>query len=252
MDDEEAVAVAIGLRTAASGSVAGIEEMSVRAPAKLEQMLPARLRQRVSALQSFTVPMMRAGPTVSPETLSTVAAACRDNDRLGFEYRSFDGATSHRTVEPNRLVSTGRVWYLLAWDVNRQDWRTFRVDRIEPKLTTGPRFAPRDPPEEDVARYVSRAISSAPYLFQARVRLHASAPLAAESVSPSSGHVEPVDEQSCILTTGASSLDGLTFYLVHIGLEFEVLDPPELVEHVRAMARRLARATAASVEQPGH
>src|SRR5687768_4750127 len=135
LDDEEAVAVAVGLRTAAGGTVAGIEETSVRALAKLEQVLPSRLRHRVNALQSFTVPVPpdRPGPTVDPAVLTVLAAACRDAERLRFDYRGHDGSATVRSVEPHRLVSWGRRWYLVAWDVDRQDWRTFRVDRIAPR-----------------------------------------------------------------------------------------------------------------------
>jgi predicted DNA-binding transcriptional regulator YafY len=147
LDDDEAVAVAMGLRTAAGGSITGIEETSVRALAKLEQLLPSRLRHRINALQSVTVPMANTGPTVDPSTLTAIAAACRDSLRLSFDYRTHDGTSSIRTTEPHRLVHTGRRWYLLGWDVDRQDWRTYRVDRLDPRTPTGPRFAPRTPPD---------------------------------------------------------------------------------------------------------
>src|SRR5262249_44706801 len=146
-DDDEAVAVAIGLRTAAGGTVAGIDESSVRALAKLEQVLPARLRHRVNALQTFTVPVPGSGPIVDPQVLTTIAAACRDHERLRFDYRGHGGTDTVRTTEPHRLVSWGRRWYLVAWDVDRRDWRTFRVDRIAPHALTGPRFTPRELPD---------------------------------------------------------------------------------------------------------
>ena len=145
LDDDEAVAVAMGLRTAAGGSITGIEETSVRALAKVEQVLPSRLRHRVNALQSVTVPMANTGPTVDPSTLTAIAAACRDSLRLRFDYRTHDGTSSIRTTEPHRLVHAGRRWYLLGWDVDRQDWRTYRVDRLDPRTPTGPRFTPRTP-----------------------------------------------------------------------------------------------------------
>src|SRR3954470_2906441 len=127
LDEEEAVAVAVGLRTAVSGGVAGIEETSVRALAKLEQVLPGRLRRRVGALGAATVPYPATGPTVDPSTLATIAAACRDNERLRLRYRAHDGTASRRLLEPHRLVHTGRRWYLVAYDTDRADWRTFRV-----------------------------------------------------------------------------------------------------------------------------
>ena len=134
LDDDEAVAVAVGLRTAASGTVTGMEEASVRALSKLQQLLPSRLRRRVSALNSFIVPMANRGPTVDAETLSVIAGACRDYEMLRFSYNSRDGASSSRQVEPHRLVHTGRRWYLAAWDLDRENWRTFRIDRIQAKL----------------------------------------------------------------------------------------------------------------------
>src|SRR3984957_14054553 len=233
LDDDEAVAVAVGLRTAASGTVAGIEEASVRALSKLEQVLPARLRRRVAALHSFIVTLANAGPTVDAEMLSTIAGACRDGEKLRFAYRSRDGAASKREAEPQRLVHTGRRWSLAAWDIDRDNWRTFRVDRIAPKLSTGSRFAPRKPPDGDFAAYVSRSVSYVPHPHQAQVILHASAEMAAERVPPAAGTLEAIDEQTCVLHTGSSSLDTLSVYLALIGFDFEILEPAELVDRVR-------------------
>src|SRR5262249_38794245 len=157
LDDEEAVAVAIGLRAAASGSVAGIEETSVRALAKLQQMLPPRLRRRVSAFQSCALPMPSHDPQVDPDVLTLIASACRDHERLRFAYRAHSGAPSRRSVEPYRLVNDRRRWYLVAWDTDRDAWRTFRADRIEPRTPAGPRFTPRPlPPDREIAAQVAR------------------------------------------------------------------------------------------------
>jgi predicted DNA-binding transcriptional regulator YafY len=142
LDDEEAVAVAIGLGTAASGTVTGIEETSLRALAKLEQVLPSRVRHRVNLLHSVTVSLPATGPAVDPAVLTAVAAACREHQRLRFDYHSHDGANSVRDTEPHRLVHTGRRWYLIGWDTDRRDWRTYRVDRIRPRIPAGPRFTP--------------------------------------------------------------------------------------------------------------
>jgi predicted DNA-binding transcriptional regulator YafY len=133
LDDEEAVAVAVGLRTAAGASVTDIQETSIRALAKLEQVLPSRLRHRVHALQAATVEIPAPGPTVDAAVLTAVAAACRDDQRLRFDYRDHDGSASVRTVEPHRLVHDRGRWYLVAWDRDRADWRTFRADRIQPR-----------------------------------------------------------------------------------------------------------------------
>jgi len=167
LDDDEAVAVAISLHMATTGSVAGLEESSLRALTKLQQMLPSRLRHRVTAFHATTIPLTGPGSRadqVDPEVLTAVAAACRDQRRLRLRYPGRAGVTT-RDVEPHRLVHTPRRWYLLAWDVDRGDWRTFRVDRIQgPVGPPGARFTPRQLPSDDVAAFVSHSISSAPEL----------------------------------------------------------------------------------------
>ncbi|AOP46611.1 YafY family protein [Streptomyces lydicus] len=242
LDDEEAVAVAVGLRTAAGGGVEGIEETSVRALAKLEQVLPHRLRRRVGALTAFTVPMPTGGPRVDAEVLTELAHACRDCRRLRFDYTAHDGTVSARTVEPHRLVCAQRRWYLVAWDTGREDWRTYRVDRIVPTPPHGPRFTPRTPPAEDLAAYVSQGVSTRVYARQATVLLHASAEAAAARISPSAGVLEAVDEGHCLLRTGAHTLEMLVVHLVMTGFDFEVREPPELVDRLREIRDRLSRA----------
>lgn len=242
LDDEEAVAVAVGVRTAAGGTVDGIEEASVRALAKLEQVLPSHLRRRVGALQSVMVPYAAVGPRVDPDILAVIAGACRDNERLRFRYLSHDGTPSRRMAEPHRLVHTGRRWYLLAWDVDRDDWRTFRVDRIEPRITTDRRFEPRDPPAEDIAAYVAESVSS-PYRHQARIILHAPMANVAEQVPLTAGTLEPIDDRSCLLRTWSDWLGGIAVYAAMLGVDFTVLEPPELIDQVRELAGRFARAT---------
>ncbi|MET8847861.1 WYL domain-containing protein [Amycolatopsis sp. NPDC004625] len=239
LDDDEAVAVAMGLRTAAGGSITGIGETSVRALAKLEQVLPSRLRHRIQALSAATVPMAGPGPTADPDTLTAIAAAVRDALCLRFDYRAHDGTGSLRTTEPHRLVHTGRRWYLVGWDTDRADWRTYRVDRLRPRTPTGPRFTPRTPPP-DPAGYTSRAISTSPYRYQGRFTLHVGAAAAAERVAPTTGTLEPIDERSCTLRAGSDSLDELAVYVAGFGFAFTVHEPPELLEHVRGLAARLA------------
>ncbi|MFJ7156826.1 helix-turn-helix transcriptional regulator [Streptomyces sp. NPDC101118] len=256
LDDDEAVAVAVGLRTAAGNGVEGIGEASVRALAKLEQVLPGRLRRRVSALNEFTVPMLRApgGPAVDASVLTDLAAVCRDGERLRFLYRDHRGETSRRTVEPHRLVCTERRWYLVAWDVDRDDWRTFRADRIEPRPPHGPRFPPRTPPADDLAAYVSEGVSQRAYAARAVLRLLVPAEEAARTVSPSDGVLEPVDAHSCLLHTGAAALDVLVIHVLMMGFEFEVVEPPELAGRIRAARDLLGRAAERSREgspEPG-
>jgi len=240
LDDEEAVAVAIGLRTAASGTVTGIEEASLRALAKLEQVLPSRVRHRVELLHSVTVTLPATGPTVDPDVLTAVAAACRDRLRLRFDYESHDGTVSSRSAEPHRLVHTGRRWYLVGWDIDRGDWRTYRVDRMRPRVPTGPRFTPRSAP--DVVGYLAHGVSTAAYRYQARITLFARAEAAAERIAPTVGVVEAVDAATCLLHTGSNSLDELALYVALLGFRFRIDGPPELVAHVRDLTARLAGA----------
>ncbi|MER7364701.1 helix-turn-helix transcriptional regulator [Nonomuraea wenchangensis] len=242
LDDDEAVAVAVGLRTAAGGSVAGIEETSARALAKLERVLPSRLRQRVHALQSMTVPMNRAGSAVDPAALTAIAAACRDHETLRFDYRTHDGQDSARAAEPYRLLHSGRHWYLLGWDTGRAGWRTYRVDRLRLRTPNGPRFVPRDPPDTDLAAYMSRSISSAPYRYQGRFTMHAPAEVVAERMPATVGTIEPLDERSCTLSTGSNDLDELAMWVALMDIDFDVHEPPELVDRFGVLSARLARA----------
>ncbi|MEV8587459.1 YafY family protein [Streptomyces sp. NPDC051180] len=243
LDDEEAVAVAVGLRAAAGQGVEGIGESSVRALAKLEQVLPGRLRRRISALNAFTVPMLRTPKErVDPAVLTELANACRDGERLRFAYRDHAGATTRRTVEPHRLVCSERRWYLVAWDPDRGDWRTFRADRIEPTPPHGPRFPPREPPAEDLAAYVSRGVSGTAYAAEATVRLLVPLAEAAAVVGPMDGTLEADGEDRCLLRTGAHSLDVLVIHVSLMGFAFEVVEPPELTERIRALRDRLSRA----------
>jgi predicted DNA-binding transcriptional regulator YafY len=249
LDDDEAVAVAVGLRTAAGRGVAGIEETSVRALAKLEQVLPSRLRRRVGALHASTVAFDSWGPTVDAETLTVIAGACRDLVRLRLRYRAADGTTRRRLVEPHRLVHTGRRWYLAAWDCDREDWRSFRVDRIEPRLATDRRFEPREPPYGDAATYVARAISSQRDRYQASVILHAPLRDVAHRVPHAVGTLEAIDERSCLLRTGSDWLGGLAVYVADIGVDFTVVEPPAFAERVRELAGLFARASAVDGRQ---
>jgi predicted DNA-binding transcriptional regulator YafY len=246
LDDEEAVAVAVGLRTAASGTVAGIEEASMRAISKLEQVLPERLRRRVTALHSSILSLARSGPVVDAALLSTLAGACRDLATLRFPYSSRDGTATSREVEPHRLVHTGRRWYLVAWDLGRDQWRTFRVDRIQPRVVAGARFTPRPAPDGDFAAYVLRSVTYQAYPHHAVVTLQASAEAVAERLPPGAGIIEAVDDRTCTLHTGAVSLDTLSVYLALVGFDFAVREPAELIERVQRLADRFGRAAAVS------
>jgi predicted DNA-binding transcriptional regulator YafY len=243
LDDDEAIAIAVGLRTAARASVAGIEETAVRALVKLEQVLPAHLRRRVGALGSATTTLPVSGPTVDPQHLTVIATACRDSECLRFAYRSRDLTESRRLVEPHSLVNLGRRWYLVAWDRQREDWRSFRVDRLTKPASSGVRFVPRRLPARNAAAYVERSITARPNRFEAVVTLHAPAEEITRRVPAHWGAIEPIDARTCEYRTGDEDLGWLAMRIAMLGVDFEVREPPELVEHMRAMASRLGRAT---------
>jgi predicted DNA-binding transcriptional regulator YafY len=243
LDDEEAVAVAVGLRSAAGGAVAGIEEASLRALAKLEQVLPSRLRSRLSSLRSVitSVPGV-AGPLVDPDVLTAIAAACRARERLRFSYLSHDGSASDREAEPYQLVNWGRRWYLVAFDIGRGGWRTFRADRITLRTPGGGRFVPRPLPSDDLAGWVSARVATAGWRHQARVTVFAPAAAVVERIGPYSGTVAAVDDETCVLDTGSDSLETMSVYLGLLGFDFRVESPPELADHLRALIDRYQRA----------
>jgi predicted DNA-binding transcriptional regulator YafY len=241
LDDDEAVAVAVGLRTAAQGGVSGIEETSVRALAKLLQVLPSRLRRRVDALGAFTVPMPGQGPTVDPDTLALVAVACRDSELLRFDYERHDGTVGRRAAEPHRLVSHGRRWYLVAWDTGRDDWRTFRLDRMRPLTPNGPRVPPRDPPEQGVTAYLADRMNLHMWPIKARVRLGVSAEAAMEGAAGRLGLIEAVDGQSCVLLCAGEDLTAMACYLAMLDMEMKVEEPAELRTEMARLGGRLTR-----------
>jgi predicted DNA-binding transcriptional regulator YafY len=240
LDDDEAIAVVVSLRSATSHTVSGLAEASVSALAKLDQVLPARLRERTAALQQATVPLTGPTPVIDPALLTTLAAACRRHQRVRISYRDFVGAESVRVIEPYHLVTGGYRWYLMAFDTGREDWRTFRVDRISQPEVTG-RFVPSDPP--DPASFVGAAITTAPYRYQAKVLLHAPAEAVAGQIAPTIGVLTPAGDGRCLLSTGNDSLNAMAYHLLALGVEFAVLEPAELIEHLRGVADRLNRAT---------
>lgn len=242
LEDDEALAVALGLRSAAAGTVRGMEQASVRALTKLEQVLPARLKRRVKALHASVVPLQLAGPAVDPEVLATLAMACREQEVVHLGYRDRSDRASRRTLEPHGVVHSDARWYLVAWDRVRDDWRTFRVDRVSPPVSRAGHFTPRPLPDRDLAAYVSRSVASQVYPHRARFLLHAPAEIVAQRVSPLAARIEPVDGERCLLETGGPFLESIPLYVASFGFDFEVLDPPELVNAVRKLARRFERA----------
>jgi len=246
LDDEEAVAVAVGLRAAASSSVAGIEETSVRALVKLQQVLPSRLRHKVSAFQSSALPVPSRGPQVDPEALTMIASACRDHEQIRFDYRAHSGTASRRLVEPYRLVNDRQRWYLVAWDTGRDAWRTFRVDRMELRTPSGPRFTPRPlPPDREIAAQVARGIGEATWRYRARVIVHAPAAHVRDRM-PIPVDVEPLGEDRCAFEPGSDHPEMLALYLGLLDADFTIVDSPELTDALRRLTGRYQRAISSS------
>lgn len=244
LDDDEAVAVAIGLRTAANAGIVGIEETSMRAVAKLEQMLPNRLRRRIGALGSSVESVRWDSPDgqVETETLAVFAQACRDREQARFDYADKAGKESRRLVEPHKLVMVGHRWYLLAWDVRRDDWRTFRVDRTSKPRLAGVRFKERPLPAADAATYVTESLSAGERYIDTSVVLHVPIERGRELVPPRVGTFEIVDDTSCRLRISTDSLDWLAMRYAVLDVDFTVEYPDELREIVRRFGRRLSRA----------
>ena len=248
LDDEEAVAVAVSLRTASGGAVAGLEESALRALTKLQQVLPRRLSSRVDALQAHTVRVgpfapERRGPQVDGGLLAMVAAAARDREVVRFGYADHAGAGSERRVEPYRLVSMGRRWYLVAFDLVREDWRTFRVDRMRETRSVGHRFALRPLPAEDIAGYVAAKTRQVQRKVTATVVVDAPAAEVEQRMgSWTEGSVEVLPDGRSRLRLGGSSPAVVAFWLGVLEADFEVVDSPEVGEAVRRLGERYARA----------
>lgn len=244
LDDDEAVALAIGLLGVAQSPVAGTAEASLRVLGKVIQVMPKRLRHRVDALRATTEAAVWAAPgtVVDPQILTAVAQACRDNERLEFDYTAADGAPSARRVDPHRLVSLGRNWYLVAYDLDRTDWRSFRLDRLAAPRPTGARFAPRPLPTKDAAAFVRAGIAQIPR----PVVVEAVVAAPADDVRRCIGRwaeVEESGERSCRLRVSTESLDWAALILGATEADFRLEGPPELAGHLRAWAERFTRAT---------
>lgn len=237
LDEDEAVAVAVCLRLAAGGTVAGVSEAAVSTLAKLDQVLPAGAREQVGAIHESTVAVGSGRAVVDPEVLMALSRACRDRLRTTLRYVARDGASSTRRVEPASLVAVSHRWYLLAFDLDRDDWRSFRLDRVQEVAVGTMRSRPR--PVPDPATYITRSVTRAPYRWVARARVQMPAPELAERVSPLAGEVSELGEGWTELVTGAESLDYLAAELVALGVAVEVLEPPELVAHLRTVRDRL-------------
>ncbi|MGU3432026.1 helix-turn-helix transcriptional regulator [Actinomycetes bacterium M1A6_2h] len=240
LGDDEVLAVAIGLQSGATGSVKGLGEASLQALTKLRQVMPSRLRHRLDALDIDVLEHRPAASSVDAATLTAVATVCHAHERLRFDYTTHDGRSARREVEPYRLVRAGNRWYLVAWDISREDWRSFRVDRMDPKIPTGPRFAPRDLPPGGAAHFVATGIDRAFAQAQARVTLHAPMARIAPIVDPSWGLLEWVDDDTCEISLSGTTMESIARWLAAFDVDFTVVEPEELREECRRLAERHA------------
>jgi len=196
----------------------------------------------VQALQraTQTLQVYTGGPTVDPQCLTALATAVRDHERVRFNYTARDKAPSRREAEPHSLVNAGRRWYLLAWDRKRDDWRTFRIDRLERPAATGVRFTAREVPGKDAAAFVRRSVASMPNRYEAVVTLHCAADEVFDQRLHHWGTITPIDGHRCEYRTGDDDLRWLGLRIATLGVDFEVHEPPELVAHLQGLAQRLA------------
>ena len=241
LEDEEAVALAVGLRTAAAGAVAGMDDWSVQALSKVLSLMPPRLRRQMDAVASQTESPgpWEGAPVFDAAVLTTLAQACRDSELLRFDYTAREAEVTHRRVEPLRLVSLGRRWYLVAWDRDRMDWRSFRLDRISEPEPTGQRFRARELPAEDALAFVRQGIRRMPQRYAVRVRVAVAAETLAEQVGRW-GTVTP-DGGGCVLEMNVDDLAWPVMVLAGSGADFVVESPPELAARVAAVGTRFAR-----------
>ena len=244
LDDDEAVAVAVGLRSAAGAAISGIEETSLRALAKIEQLLPDALRRRVSALE-YSVTSIRWSPSdteiIDADALAVLAGACRDHEEVRFDYRRRDGEDSRRLVEPHQMVTAGRRWYLVAWDLHRDDWRTFRMDRLSEAARAGRRFTAREIPGRDAADFVATSLSSLAGEIEAVVAVDASYAHIEDVLRWTEHSVIKTEPKRCVVRITTGNLDWLVLTIAHIALTADttVIEPDEVAGAVGLLAERL-------------
>lgn len=249
LDDDEAVAVAIALRTASTSGVSGIGETALRALVKLDQLLPSRLRHRVSAVRPETVPGPPDEGTVDADVLALLGGACRDHQSVQFGYLARDDTLSTRSVEPHAIVTWGRRWYLVGWDRHREQWRTFRVDRVQPPVSGGPRFAPRAIPGGDAAAWVATSVGQM-WPYRAIIRLHVPADSPLAEVAATYGRIEALDEGHCLFHLGAETVRALTFIIGALDTDFDIVAAPQLAAELERVSQRYQQAIRGGADAP--
>jgi predicted DNA-binding transcriptional regulator YafY len=242
LDDDEAIAVALGLRVSATAVVGGLEESSLSAMTKLEHVLPARLRERLEDISAATVSVPRMRSRIDPRAVAEISSATRARVRLRFSYVDGQGRESERHVEPLRLVGAGFRWYLVAFDLDRDDWRTFRLDRLSGAKSTGMRSARRQSP--DPVEMVSRGIAVDAWAHRATVTLMVPAEEASRHIARTVGSVEPVDGATSRLVIGADELGWLARFLLNLPFPFHVDEPADLRDELARVGRTLVEAYA--------
>ncbi|MWV48740.1 WYL domain-containing protein [Rathayibacter sp. VKM Ac-2803] len=245
LSTEEAVAIAVGLRAAASTTVTGIEDAAARALVKLEQSLSAGTRERITAIERAVLTLGGSVDPVDLDTVVTIARAIRDSRSLRIDYTRHDGEQVRRTIQPHRIVHTGARWYVVARDADRDAWRTLRLDRLVPRLPLAEPFTPQEIPDEAVRDFASRSISVAPYPHRYRVRMHASAARISALFGPAVARVTALDDDSSELEAGAASPEQFALYIGTIGIDFDVLDGDDLRAALTEVGERLLRAGSA-------
>lgn len=246
-DEAVAVAVAVGLAEDGSTGIADIAENVSSALAKLDQILPKRLQRKVTALRNATAIGPATTGSREPDApvpaaiLTTLASGIRDTATVRVDLDEERGE-----VEPYRLINWQRRWYLVAYDLEIHSWRAIPVARIRDATTGSRRFAARKLPDDDLVAFVMRHIATTGWKVHARVTVLAPADTVIARINPAVGVVEAIDNNSCILLTGADALETIAIYLSMLMMDFRVDGPPELVAHIRTLARRYSAATPAT------
>ncbi|MFF0990476.1 helix-turn-helix transcriptional regulator [Kocuria nitroreducens] len=244
LQPEEAVAAAVGLRLAAASGIDGLGEAALRTLTTLDQVMPPGLREEVAAVAGGVDVVVPAGPGVDADVLVLLTRAVRAQRLVRLDYETRDGRRAGRRIEPYRVLSLGRRWYLFAWDLDRADWRTFRLDRIHAGRATTFRFVPRAVP--DVEEHVRRSVTAGAYEHAVRVRLLVPLDRAEDVIPPQAARLTADGPAACLLEAGGDDLFEIALHLVRTGFELEVLGPPEFAAVLREMGRRMLRAGSAS------
>lgn len=243
LDDDEAIAVFVGLHTAAGTGVTGANTSATRALSKLEHVLPQRLKKQLKTLKSSVLSLADRAPGLSLANVSALATACSERIVTRIAYTSRDRLHSERRVEPFQVVRVGLLWYLVAWDPEKADWRTFRLDRIARLELENQNFKARSPPDGDVAEFVNRSLSTTLHAFRAKVLLLAPLEVVRPRIGPQDGVFRSISRNTCTMELGAPTLDVLAARILWLGVDFRVLEPASFRAHLKGVAKRVSSAS---------